>query len=61
MGAYDSAAVAVAARFYEHFLIDADTVSSVPRALHHAILDLKAKDGNSDNISLWAPFIHVGP
>lgn len=61
-GAYDRAAVAVAAKFYEYLLKqDVNTVSSVPRALHRAILDLKAKDGNSDKISLWAPFIHVGP
>jgi hypothetical protein len=61
-GAYDSAAIAVAAKFYEYLLKkDADTFSSVPRALHRAILDLKAKDGNSNNISLWAPFIHLGP
>jgi CHAT domain-containing protein len=61
-GAYDSAAIAVAAKFYEYLLKkDADTFSSVPRALHRAILNLKAKDGNSNNISLWAPFIHLGP
>lgn len=61
-GAYDRAAVVVAAKFYEHLLKqDLNTVSSVPRALHRAVLDLKAKDGNSDNISLWAPFIHMGP
>jgi CHAT domain-containing protein len=61
-GADDSAAVAVAAKFYEYlFKEDADTVSSVPHALHRAVLDLKTKDGNSDDISLWAPFIHLGP
>jgi hypothetical protein len=61
-GAYDSAAVAVAAKFYEYLLKkNADTISSVPRALHRAVLDLKTKDGNSDDISLWAPFIHLGP
>lgn len=61
-GAYDRAAVAVAAKFYEHLLEqNGDTVSSVSRALHRAILYLKAQDGNSENISLWAPFIHVGP
>ena len=61
-GAYDSAAVAVAAKFYEYLLKEhADTVSSVPRALHRAVLDLKTKDGNSDDISLWAPFVHLGP
>lgn len=61
-GAYDRAAVAVAAKFYEHLLKqDVNTVSSVPRALHCAVLDLKAKDGNSDDISFWAPFIHLGP
>lgn len=61
-GAYDEAAVAVAVKFYEHLLEqNADTVSSVPRALHRAVLDLKVRDGNIDNISLWAPFIHLGP
>lgn len=61
-GAFDSAAVAVAAKFYEHLLKqDAGTVSSVPHALHHAVLDLRAKNSNGDNISLWAPFIHMGP
>lgn len=36
-GAYDEAAVAVAAKFYEHLLEQyTDTVSSVPRALHRA-------------------------
>ncbi|MCJ1262084.1 hypothetical protein MMC22_001954 [Lobaria immixta] len=61
-GAYDEAAVAVAAKFYEHLLEQyTDTVSSVPRALHRAISDLKAQDGNSENILLWAPLIHVGP
>lgn len=55
-------AVAVAAKFYENLLKqDVNSVSSVPRALHHAFLDLKAKDGNSDKISVWAPFIHMGP
>ncbi len=52
----------VAAKFYEYLLEqNADTVTSVPRALHRAILDLKAQDDNSDNTLLWAPFIHVGP
>lgn len=61
-GAYDDAAVAVAGKFYEYLLKhDVNTVSSVPRALHRAVLDLKAKNGNADNISLWAPFIHFGP
>lgn len=61
-GAFDSAAVAVAGKFYEHLLKqNADTVSSVPYALHHAVLDLRAENSNSDNISLWAPFIHIGP
>lgn len=60
-GAYDSIAVAMSDRFYENLLEqNADTVSnsSVPRALHHAVLDLRAQNGNTDNISLWAPFIH---
>ena len=61
-GAFDSAAVAVAAKFYEHLLKqDADTVSPVARALHHAVVDLRAENGNGDNISHWAPFVHVGP
>ena len=61
-GAYDKAAVAVAAKFYKHLLEqNADTVSSAPRALHRAILDLKTQDGNSEDILLWALFIHVGP
>ena len=61
-GAFDSAAVAVAAKFYEHLLEqDAGTVSPVARALHHAVLDLRAKNSNSELISLWAPFIHIGP
>ena len=61
-GAFDSAAAAVAAKFYEYLLKqDAGTVSPVARALHHAVLDLRANSGNGDNISLWAPFIHVGP
>lgn len=61
-GADDDAAVAVAAKFYGYLLQqNPDTVSSVPRALHRAILDLKTRDGNRDNIELWAPFIHVGP
>ena len=61
-GAFDSAAAAVAAKFYEHLLKqDAGTASPVARALHHAVLDLRAKNGNGDNVSLWAPFIHVGP
>ena len=61
-GVDDSAAAAVAAKFYEHLLKqDAGVVSLVARALHHAVLDLKAKTGNGDNILLWAPFIHVGP
>lgn len=61
-GADDMAAVAVAAKFYENLLKqNVDTISSVPRALHHAILDLKAQNDNSDNISIWAPFIHLGP
>lgn len=47
---------------YEHLLKqDVNTLSSVPRAWHCAVLDLKAKHGNSDNISFWAPFIHLGP
>lgn len=61
-GADDDAAVAVAAKFYGCLLQqNADIISSVPRALHRAILDLKARDGNCENIDLWAPFIHVGP
>ena len=61
-GAEDNAAVAVAAKFYGYLLQqNADAVSSVPRALHRAVLDLKAQDGNCNNIELWAPFIHVGP
>lgn len=61
-GASDRAAVIVASKFYEYlFEQSADMISSVPRALHHAILHLKTLDGNHDNISLWAPFIHVGP
>ena len=60
--AYDLAAIHVAAKFYEYLLKqDADTASSVPRALHHAILHLRDKGKNRENISLWAPFIHVGP
>lgn len=38
-----------------------NSISSVPRALHRVILELKAKDGNSENIPLWASFIHLGP
>lgn len=61
-GVYDAAAAAVAAKFYEYlFEQNADTVSSVPRALHSAVLDLKTQDGNSENILLWASFIYVGP
>ena len=61
-GAFDSAAAAVAAKFYEYLLKqDAGTVSPVARALHHAILDLRANNGNCDKVSLWATFIHVGP
>ena len=61
-GVFDSAAAAVAGKFYEHLLKqDAGLVSPVARALHHAVLDLKAKNGNCDNILLWAPFIHIGP
>ena len=61
-GAFDSAAVAVAAKFYEHLLKqDAGTVSPVARALHQAVLDLRAENSNSESISLWAPFIHIGP
>ena len=61
-GALDSAAAAVAAKFYEHLLKqDPGTVSPVARALHHAVCDLRAKNDNSEFISLWAPFIHIGP
>ncbi|KAL9127853.1 MAG: hypothetical protein Q9217_003344 [Psora testacea] len=61
-GAFDSPAVAVAANSYEHLLKqDAGTASPAARALHHSLLDLRAKNGNGDKISLWAPFIHVGP
>lgn len=42
---HDRAAVDVAAKFYEYLLEqNVDTVSSAPRALHRAILDLKAQD-----------------
>lgn len=56
------AAVAIAAKFYENLLKqNVDTVSSMPGALYHTILDLKAQNDNSDNISIWSPFIHLGP
>lgn len=44
-----------------YMLEDADTGSSVPRTLYRAVVDLKAKDGNSDDISMWASFVYLGP
>ena len=56
-GADDSAAVAVAASFYERLLQRPEPPSAVARALHHAAMDRRARNDSFD----WVPFIHVGP
>jgi tetratricopeptide (TPR) repeat protein len=63
-GAHDSAAVEVAAEFYDCLLrkgTDTDTDNVVPYALHAAVQCLRNKDGSRDNFLRWVPFIHVGP
>ena len=56
--ASDPAAVAVAGKFYEHLIRNADSSSAISRALHEAVLSRrKTNNGSFD----WAPFVHVGP
>jgi CHAT domain-containing protein len=60
-GADDSAAVEIAAEFYENLVQHTkDGGTSVARALHEAVICYRNTGANCMDIFKWAPFVHLG-